>query len=185
MTHYKGPQQVAKRREALEICIDGLEDDDTHLSRSSSPLSLARVLVPDASPSSIPVYRPSLARRLARLENQLDLPYRERHLCDGSLTEAPIVTLSAIRIRVVQPGGDGEDDDDDHDDSPGGNGWGGGAGRKKAFEGATTWGAKSAWMGRDVGEVGVEQWVLEQWEDKGWKGCVVLGLPLCRSSRRS
>ena len=34
MTHNKGPQQEAKRREALDVCIDGLEDDDTHLSRS-------------------------------------------------------------------------------------------------------------------------------------------------------
>lgn len=34
MTHYKGPQQEDKRREALDVCIDGLEDDDTHLSLS-------------------------------------------------------------------------------------------------------------------------------------------------------
>jgi hypothetical protein len=34
----------------------------------------------------------------------------------------------------------------------------------------TPWGAKSAWAGRDGTSVGVEQWVLEQWEAKGWRG---------------
>lgn len=46
---------------------------------------------------------------------------------------------------------------------------GGGGGEVKK----TTWGAKSAWVGRDDTEVGVEQWVLEQWEERGWKGYVV------------
>lgn len=137
-----------------------------------------------------PVYRPSLARRLARLENFLSLPYKERHICDGALTEAETVTLSAVRLRSAAAAGDegcdgGEDDEREgsvfgggHGGGggwgEGGGGWGGGAGRKKATDGATTWGAKSAWLGRDGGEVGVEQWVLEQWEDKGWKGCVSL-----------
>lgn len=32
MTHYKGPEQREKRMEAWEVCLDALEDDDTHLS---------------------------------------------------------------------------------------------------------------------------------------------------------
>lgn len=110
------------------------------------------------------VYRPSLARRLTRLEKMLDIPYKERHVCDGSLAEPIIVTLSAPRIRVVPPPAGSDDSEDEVD--------GQGAKKRTGGEGATTYGTKSAWVGREGGEVGVEQWVLEQWEDKGWKGFV-------------
>lgn len=32
MTHYKGDQETDKKEEALDVCLDGLEDEDTHLS---------------------------------------------------------------------------------------------------------------------------------------------------------
>lgn len=32
MTHYKGEESLEKKEEAIDVCIDGLEDEDTHLS---------------------------------------------------------------------------------------------------------------------------------------------------------
>jgi hypothetical protein len=37
MTHYKGAaDEMEKKEQALDVCMDGLEDPDTHLSQSAS-----------------------------------------------------------------------------------------------------------------------------------------------------
>lgn len=122
------------------------------------------------------VYRPSLARRLARLEKQLKIPLKECHRCEGELKTCETVTLVAKRIRK-QPPPDEETDDveegGDEEEGPRRRSMSRSM-RDKTEEGEpkkkTTWGVKSAWLGRDDTQVGVEQWVLEQWEAKGWRG---------------
>jgi Fanconi-associated nuclease 1 len=103
------------------------------------------------------VYRPRLSRRLKRLENQLSLPADERHICEAELRKSSQRVLKAHRVRAPpksaqqkRPGTAFDEDD---------------AG---SVEGRPTSG-KSWWAGRE-GEVGVEQWVLEWWEDQGYKG---------------
>ena len=48
------------------------------------------------------VARPSLLRRLRRLEKRLKVPEDECAVCEGELREAEIVTLTAIRIHNPQ-----------------------------------------------------------------------------------
>ncbi|WVQ82523.1 hypothetical protein IAT38_004652 [Cryptococcus sp. DSM 104549] len=144
MTHYKqDPESLEEKlREATQVCIDGLLDEDTHL-----------------------IYRPALSRRLTRLEKKLNLPPDERHISFASLLQCETRELSAPRLpentgvarfrprseSVREPGGEGDED------GPRG-GWGG----------AQLVG-KSLWVGKE-GEVSVEGWVLEWWEKKGYKG---------------
>lgn len=94
MHHYQG--DVAKKRQAVEVCLDALEDPDTHL-----------------------IYRPRLSRRLRRLEKQLDLPPDECHICEATLEQSKDRTIVAERVakpmipkrgRTMTPG----DDDDDN-----------------------------------------------------------------------
>lgn len=93
MHHYQG--DVVKKRQAVEVCLDALEDPDTHL-----------------------IYLPRLSRRLRRLEKQLDLPPDECHICEATLQQSKDRTIVAERVakplipkrgRVMTPG----DDDDD------------------------------------------------------------------------
>ncbi len=135
MHHYGG--DLEKKREAVEVCLDGLEDEDTHL-----------------------IYRPRLEKRLTRLEKQLDLPADERHICEAELKKSEPRYLKARRVYVAKNKVGrkrGADEEDGEGTSAGGGGGGFGSG------------AKTFWQGRD-GEVGVEQWVVEWWENKGYKG---------------
>lgn len=96
-----------------------------------------------------------MSRRLKRLEKQLDLPPDQRHVCEAELSVSEKRHLKAERL----DGGAkakrkstldlGEDDE--------------------ASRPAERFGAKTLWQGRDE-EVGVEKWVLEWWEDRGYKG---------------
>lgn len=179
MTHYKGADdETDKKEQALDVCMDGLEDPDTHLSQSIIRL-VRHPTQPWADTRVVPfclcfaVYRPSLTRRLTRLEKQLKLRPDECHVCEGELKTCETVVLAAKRIRPRGPDlkGDNDDDDDEQEELTAPR-----TARAKTADGEdgatkkTTWGAKSVWLGRDETEVGVEQWVLEQWEDKGWKG---------------
>lgn len=114
------------------------------------------------------VYRPALSRRLTRLENKLDLPSDERHISHASLHTCETRELVAPRApdNMGAPklrarySGDARDreasmmgDDDEGLIGP--------AGLQQT--------GKSVWLGRE-GEVTVEGWVLEWWEQKGYKG---------------
>ncbi|KAF9495876.1 hypothetical protein BDN71DRAFT_1447067 [Pleurotus eryngii] len=46
------------------------------------------------------VYRPSLFRRLERLEKQLHIPEAERSKCEGQLSKPKVVELEALRVRT-------------------------------------------------------------------------------------
>lgn len=52
----KNKAKAKGRQEALKICVQGIEDPDTHL-----------------------IYHDTLQKRIARLENQLSLPFSEKH----------------------------------------------------------------------------------------------------------
>ncbi|KAJ9099893.1 hypothetical protein QFC21_003898 [Naganishia friedmannii] len=101
------------------------------------------------------VYRPRLSRRLKRLEKQLDLPPDQRHVCEAELSVSEKRHLKAERLdggakaKRKSTLGLGEDEE--------------------ATRPVERFGAKTLWQGRDE-EVGVEKWVLEWWEDRGYKG---------------
>ena len=113
------------------------------------------------------VYRPSLSRRLTRLENKLELAADERHISHAQQMKCEIRELVALRVpeNMGRPRnrpraesrdyeretslGMGEDD--------------------VTSRGGIQQVGKSVWVGRD-GEVTVEGWVLEWWENKGYKG---------------
>jgi Fanconi-associated nuclease 1 len=101
------------------------------------------------------VYRPRLSRRLKRLEKQLDLPLDERHVCEAELSVSEKRHLKAERVesqsRTKRRMTAHLVDDDE------------------AVPTFDQMGAKTLWQGRDE-EVGVEQWVLEWWQDQGYKG---------------
>jgi Fanconi-associated nuclease 1 len=147
MNHYG--KDVEKKQDAVEVCIDGLMDEETHLSRSQRRVELTAV------------YRPGLSRRLTRLEKQLDLPADERHICDAELKVCSTRTLSAPRAKenagiarhVKANEGTAYEDEIEGGRAP------------PAQVG------RSVWHGRE-GEVSVEGWVLEWWENKGYKGYV-------------
>ncbi|KIR25350.1 fanconi-associated nuclease 1 [Cryptococcus deuterogattii LA55] len=105
------------------------------------------------------IYRPALSRRLTRLENKLNLPSDERHISYASLLTCETRELNAVRlpenrgvVRAKSWSGSAAREDDSE-----------GTGGKDKLVG------KSLWMGKE-GEVSVEQWVLEWWENKGYKG---------------
>ncbi|KAL1408877.1 hypothetical protein Q8F55_005691 [Vanrija albida] len=142
MTHYnKGDKKTEKLEEATQVCIDALLDDDTHI-----------------------IYRPGLSRRLTRLEKKLRLPPEECHISYAELQECLIRTVVAPRVQQnigqarSQPAENGREREpslglDDEAD------------KAKAAQQV----GKSVWLGRE-GEVTVEGWVLEWWEDKGYQG---------------
>ncbi len=49
------------------------------------------------------VYRPTLFRRLERLEKQLHIPEVERSKCEGQLSKPNVIEIEALRVWV--PGG--------------------------------------------------------------------------------
>ncbi|OXG11528.1 fanconi-associated nuclease 1 [Cryptococcus neoformans Tu259-1] len=106
------------------------------------------------------IYRPALSRRLTRLENKLNLPSDERHISYASLLICETRELNAVRlpenrgaVRAKPWFGSVTREEED----------GEGTGGKDKLVG------KSLWMGKE-GEIGVEQWVLEWWGKKGYKG---------------
>ncbi|KAK4689481.1 fanconi-associated nuclease 1, partial [Tremellales sp. Uapishka_1] len=145
MNHYNGSEEEKedKRREAVQVCIDGLLDEDTHL-----------------------IYRPALSRRLTRLENRLNLPADERHISNAELLKCFTRDLVAPRVaqNMAQAKERGRSEsvrDRDREASLG-------LGEEEGRGGVQQVG-KSVWTGRE-GEVTVEGWVLEWWEAKGYKG---------------
>lgn len=78
---------------ALEGIKDALLDDDTHTGMYATILGITFA---NSAPS---VFRPSLQRRLTKLENKLKLPAEERHSCAGSLAKAEKRTFHGTRIR--------------------------------------------------------------------------------------
>ncbi|WVQ97668.1 hypothetical protein IAU59_004782 [Kwoniella sp. CBS 9459] len=147
MNHYnETPEQKGeKMREAVQVCIDALLDEDTHL-----------------------IYRPALSRRLTRLENKLNLPADERHISYASLNKCETRELTAPRVaeNMGQPKmlarARSESVRADREASLG-------MGDEEARAGGIQQTGKSVWLGRE-GEVTVEGWVLEWWEKKGYKG---------------
>ncbi|WWC58851.1 uncharacterized protein I303_101396 [Kwoniella dejecticola CBS 10117] len=147
MNHYNATpeEKEEKLRDATQTCIDALLDEDTHM-----------------------IYRPALSRRLTRLENKLNLPSDERHISYAALTKCETRELSAPRVvenmgqpklrarseslRLDREASLGMGDEEIR---------AGGMGVQQT--------GKSVWLGRE-GEVTVEGWVLEWWEDKGYKG---------------
>ncbi|WVF70226.1 hypothetical protein IAT40_005015 [Kwoniella sp. CBS 6097] len=147
MNHYnETPEQKEdKMREAVQVCIDALLDEDTHL-----------------------IYRPALSRRLTRLENKLNLPADERHISYASLNKCETRELTAPRVaeNMGQPKllarARSESVRADREASLG-------MGDEEARAGGIQQTGKSVWLGKE-GEVTVEGWVLEWWEKKGYKG---------------
>ncbi|KAK8866168.1 hypothetical protein IAR55_001319 [Kwoniella newhampshirensis] len=145
MNHYNAsPEEKEDRmREATQVCIDGLLDEDTHL-----------------------IYRPALSRRLTRLENKLNLPADERHISYASLNKCEIRELPAPRVaeNMGQPRFRARSDSvrGEREASLG-------MGDEEMLRGSMQQVGKSVWVGRE-GEVTVEGWVLEWWEKKGYKG---------------
>ncbi|OCF42115.1 fanconi-associated nuclease 1 [Kwoniella heveanensis CBS 569] len=147
MNHYNDSpeQKEEKLREAVQVCIDALLDEDTHL-----------------------IYRPALSRRLTRLENKLNLPADERHISYASLNKCETRELTAPRVaeNMGQPKilarARSESVRADREASLG-------MGDEEARAGGIQQTGKSVWLGKE-GEVTVEGWVLEWWEKKGYKG---------------
>ncbi|WWC86489.1 uncharacterized protein L201_001366 [Kwoniella dendrophila CBS 6074] len=147
MNHYNATpeEKEDKLRDATQTCIDALLDEDTHM-----------------------IYRPALSRRLTRLENKLNLPSYERHISYAALTKCETRELSAPRVleNMGQPRFRARSESV-RDDREASLGMGdeelraGGMGIQQT--------GKSVWLGRE-GEVTVEGWVLEWWENKGYKG---------------
>ncbi|WVR06105.1 hypothetical protein IAU60_003135 [Kwoniella sp. DSM 27419] len=147
MNHYnESPEQKEEKlREATQVCIDGLLDEDTHL-----------------------IYRPALSRRLTRLESKLNLPSDERHISYASLNKCETRELTAPRMpdNMGQPKFRARSESVRADREAS---LGLGNGDEEARAGGLQQTGKSVWLGRE-GEVTVEGWVLEWWEAKGYKG---------------
>jgi Fanconi-associated nuclease 1 len=111
------------------------------------------------------VYRPSLSRRLTRLERKLNLPSDECHISYASLNKSSTRELTAPRVpdNMGPPKPRRSDSRDDREASLGL--------EEKVSAGGLIQTGKSVWVGRE-GEVTVEGWVLEWWEGKGYKGYV-------------
>ncbi|KAH8099575.1 VRR-NUC domain-containing protein [Cristinia sonorae] len=129
---------------ARETIIKGLEDEDTSM-----------------------VWRVALERRLTRLEKKL--PVEERHICEGELREAELVTITGVRLHslvldsnlnVVNNNNPLLTQKIDKFVSGGENGE---TSTKKPN-------GKSIWQGRDGNAITVEMLALEHYEDLGFKG---------------
>ncbi|ORX37453.1 hypothetical protein BD324DRAFT_626275 [Kockovaella imperatae] len=146
MNHYNASpeEKEEKMREATQVCIDGLLDEDTHL-----------------------IYRPGLSRRLTRLENKLNLPNDERHISHAELLKCETRELSAPRVpeNLGAPKARPRADPARERDREASLGLDDGSERPWTFQQT----GKSVWVGRES-EVTVEGWVLEWWEKKGYKG---------------
>jgi Fanconi-associated nuclease 1 len=169
MNHYGG--DLDKKREAVEVCLDALEDNDTHLSERECVVSYLGCWA--KSRSSLIVYRPRLSRRLKRLERQLELSKEERHICEADLGQPEKRFLKAHRIRTQareastlrsffaskrDGTSNGSGDEQDYSNE----------GRSNRDDSRSS---KTTWLGRE-GVTGVEAWVLEWWIQEGWQGQV-------------
>ena len=170
MNHYKSTllEKEEKMRDAVQVCIDGLLDEDTHLSESVGASKLALIANDDLC-SRLTVYRPALSRRLTRLENKLNLPSDERHISHAELLKCHTRELTALRVpeNAGQPKALARADSERRDREVS---LGMGDGDVVSGGGIQQVG-KSVWVGREA-EVTVEGWVLEWWEKRGYKGCV-------------
>lgn len=100
MHHYNG--DVPKKEQAVNVCIDALEDPDTHL-----------------------IYRPRLSRRLRRLEKQLQLPPEQCHICEAVLDQSKDRTIVAERVskpHVAKAGYPKQDDKEEEEEEEEGQG---------------------------------------------------------------
>ncbi|CAA7270985.1 unnamed protein product [Cyclocybe aegerita] len=137
------------RRRTLEGVKEALRDDDTHI-----------------------VHRPSLFRRVEKLENALKIAKSERSTCEGDLRKPPIVILEAFKIPPLQLDALGRPLEKEN--TPGA--------PLLAYIPVTKVGklpeepkqkrktGKSRWKGRNNQIVDVETRALEFYEDKGYRG---------------
>lgn len=116
------------------------------------------------------VYRPGLSRRLTRLEKKLRLPPDECHISYAELQECLVREVVAPRVQQNVGQARSQPTENGREREPS-LGLDDGADKAAALKAAQQVG-KSAWLGRD-GEVTVEGWVLEWWEDKGYQGYVL------------
>ena len=119
--------------------------------------------------SCLTVYRPALSRRLTRLENKLVLPSDERHISHAELLKCQTREVTALRVpeNMGQPRNRARADSERWDREAS---LGMGDGDVVSRGGIQQVG-KSVWVGR-AAEVTVEGWVLEWWEQRGYKGRV-------------
>ena len=80
-------------REAMQVCIDGLHDEDTHIGKY-----LREVCSVFANVIHVSVNRQALEARLVRLEKRLKVPAKERHQCVGRLKKAPELKIIGERV---------------------------------------------------------------------------------------
>lgn len=83
---------LSRTREGV---VEALNDEDTVLGVFTRQ---PRTIVPN--PLDMLVYRPSLFRRLERLEKQLHIPEAERSKCEGKLSKPKVVKLEALRVWI-------------------------------------------------------------------------------------
>ncbi|KAG2013336.1 hypothetical protein CC2G_010258 [Coprinopsis cinerea AmutBmut pab1-1] len=137
-------------RQALEGVKEALLDDDTVL-----------------------VARPSLVRRLRRLEARLKVPPGDRTVCEGELREAQTVNIAAKRI--FKPDSTGKPTNRENIASYMKNNSTPNAKQPQQRDSVPNPAqrkrpGKSIWVGRNSAEVSVEQVALEYYEDLGFKG---------------
>ncbi|EJD02252.1 uncharacterized protein FOMMEDRAFT_147288 [Fomitiporia mediterranea MF3/22] len=148
-------EQKKVLQKAMDVVIEGLHDEDTHI-----------------------VSRQSLERRLSRLENRLKIPVKNRHECVGRLKKAAEVKITGERVRQRRAGiafdktgkvnnkavvpvsiqMQGEDAVRKHLD------------QLKKERAKERWTGKSLWYGKSGEEVNVETLVLHYYELDGYKG---------------
>jgi len=111
------------------------------------------------------IYRPSLERRLTRLEKKLEIPEDERHECAGFLRKPTVNMISGIRIRSPLPSPDERrspvkraKSDEKENKS-----------KAESTIPKAPLGVKSVWQGREE-EVSVEILALEWYEERGYRG---------------
>ena len=99
LMHHLGKDNMEYVELAYQATIDGLEDSDTHM--GTLPGCRQSLIFIHTDWLRNPVYRPSLARRLTRLEKKLNI--RNRHTCAGYLHKAEERTIEGLRIRDRGP----------------------------------------------------------------------------------
>jgi Fanconi-associated nuclease 1 len=93
-------ERMARRRlkEALALCLEGLEDPFTHLS-----VFLPSLLVTMAA-YVIAVYKASLRRRIVRIESKLKVEKADKHTFEKGLGKAPVRIMEGDRLDDPTPG---------------------------------------------------------------------------------
>ncbi|KIJ49859.1 hypothetical protein M422DRAFT_130656, partial [Sphaerobolus stellatus SS14] len=84
---------IENYKAAMDVVIRGLQDDHTHLGMLDHNPKYSFGVANETV-----VYRPRLERRLGRLENKLQIPMNERHLCTRKLKEAKEVHIQGTRV---------------------------------------------------------------------------------------